>query len=120
MAMKLKFKRQAFQTMAVEAVTDCFAGQPVASGIKYRIDPGKESGDAQRVFDAVEEIAGFKNTQLAIGQPQLLKNIRDVQRQQNLPESDALVTSKICPVNLDSRWRRGPGRPTATSRRCSR
>lgn len=26
--MKLKFKKQAYQTSAVEAVADCFAGQP--------------------------------------------------------------------------------------------
>jgi hypothetical protein len=27
--MKLKFKKQAFQTDAVNAVADCFAGQPI-------------------------------------------------------------------------------------------
>ena len=27
--MKLKFKKQSYQTHAVEAVADCFAGQPV-------------------------------------------------------------------------------------------
>lgn len=36
--MKLKFKKQAH---AVEAVADCFAGQPNTNGIKYRIDPGR-------------------------------------------------------------------------------
>jgi hypothetical protein len=38
--MKLKFKHQDFQTLAVEAVVDCFNGQPNRSGITYRIDPG--------------------------------------------------------------------------------
>ena len=28
MKMKLKFKKQAYQTLAVEAVVDCFEGQP--------------------------------------------------------------------------------------------
>lgn len=37
--MKLKFKTQASQTRAVEALADCFAGQPFSS-IRYRIDPG--------------------------------------------------------------------------------
>ena len=39
--MKLKFKKQAYQTNAVEAVVDCFAGQPPTSGIQYRVDPGR-------------------------------------------------------------------------------
>ena len=39
--MKLKFKKQAFQTDAVNAVADCFAGQPKSDGVTYRIDPGK-------------------------------------------------------------------------------
>ena len=40
-AMKLKFKVQPYQTAAVDAVVDCFAGQPFSSGPTYRIDPGK-------------------------------------------------------------------------------
>ena len=41
--MKLKFKTQAYQTAAVQAVVDCFKGQPpaTAEAISYRIDPGK-------------------------------------------------------------------------------
>ena len=31
--MKLKFKQQAYQTVAVEAVVNCFAGQPHQTGI---------------------------------------------------------------------------------------
>ena len=31
--MKLKFKQQAYQTAAVEAVVNCFAGQPHQTGI---------------------------------------------------------------------------------------
>lgn len=39
--MKLKFKKQAYQTNAVDAVADCFAGQPKREGLNYRIDPGR-------------------------------------------------------------------------------
>ena len=44
--MKLKFKIQAYQTAAVQAVVDCFKGQPPSSSdaISYRIDPGKAMG----------------------------------------------------------------------------
>ena len=38
--MKLKFKVQPYQTAAVEAVRDCFKGQPPAAPVRYRIDPG--------------------------------------------------------------------------------
>ena len=38
--MKFKFKIQPYQTNAVEAVLDCFAGQPKSGGLRYRIDPG--------------------------------------------------------------------------------
>jgi len=31
--MKLKFKVQPYQTNAVDSVVDCFAGQPMVSGI---------------------------------------------------------------------------------------
>lgn len=33
--MKLKFKTQAYQTRAVEALADCFSGQPFSSSIRY-------------------------------------------------------------------------------------
>lgn len=54
--MKLKFKKQPFQTDAVNAVADCFAGQPKTEGVTYRIDPGKawqiyKSGRIQSSFD---------------------------------------------------------------------
>jgi type III restriction enzyme len=32
--MKLQFKKQAYQTAAVEAVADCFAGQPKSAGLR--------------------------------------------------------------------------------------
>ena len=41
--MKLKFKVQPYQTQAVTAVVDCFAGQPMSNGITYRIDPGRKA-----------------------------------------------------------------------------
>ena len=40
--MKLKFKVQPYQTNAVNDVVDCFEGQPMSSGLTYRIDPGSK------------------------------------------------------------------------------
>ena len=81
--MKLKFKVQPYQTNAVNDVVDCFAGQPVTSGLTYRIDPGSRAEAS-----AFEE--GFKNADLALTDAQILENIQKVRRRQNLPVSQRL------------------------------
>ncbi|SFA94583.1 type III restriction enzyme [Rhizobium sp. NFR07] len=101
--MKLKFKVQPYQTEAVNAVVDCFAGQPMSNGITYRIDPGRKAQTS-----AFEE--GFKNADLVLAEPQVLANIKDVQRRQNLPISDKLVASAGCRINLDIEMETGTGK----------
>jgi type III restriction enzyme len=109
MSMKIKFKKQIYQTNAVVAVADCFTGQPQGSGIKYRIDPGVDDSSAQKTL-AFEDLAGFKNADIAIPNAQILKNIQDVQRGQNLPVSSALVSNKVSPINLDIEMETGTGK----------
>ncbi len=107
--MKLKFKKQAYQTNAVEAVADCFAGQLPTSGIQYRVDPGRaKKGGQQSLLDE----SGFRNSEIALTLPQLLENIHTVQRHQNLPLSAALVNDKKtgCPINLDIEMETGTGK----------
>ena len=82
--MKLKFKVQDYQTNAVEAVTDCFAGQPKSTGISYRIDPGR--GRQMSAFDG----DGFRNADIALPPETVLDNINTVQKRQNLPVSTSL------------------------------
>lgn len=101
--MKLKFKVQPYQTNAVESVVDCFAGQPNVAGITYRIDPGRKAQ-----MSSFEE--GFKNADIALPDLQVLANIKDVQRRQNLPLSDALVSSAGCKFNLDTEMETGTGK----------
>ncbi|WP_424139907.1 type III restriction-modification system endonuclease [Roseomonas chloroacetimidivorans] len=101
--MKLKFKVQPYQTEAVKAVVDCFAGQPMSNGITYRIDPGRKVQTS-----AFEE--GFKNADLALTELQVLANVKDVQRRQNLPVSDKLVASAGCRINLDVEMETGTGK----------
>ena len=36
--MKLQFKTKAYQSRAVDAVIDCFDGQPYQNGLNYNID----------------------------------------------------------------------------------
>tara|TARA_R110000796_G_scaffold250869_1_gene381051 strand:+ start:6236 stop:9751 length:3516 start_codon:yes stop_codon:yes gene_type:complete len=109
--MKLKFKVQPYQTSAVESVVDCFAGQPNLGGITYRIDPGNAKRDSMGYrgqASALDE--GFKNADLALPELQVLNNVKDVQRRQNLPMSDALVTSAGCKFNLDIEMETGTGK----------
>ncbi|SDE55767.1 type III restriction-modification system endonuclease [Desulfuromonas thiophila] len=111
--MKLKFKVQPYQTKAVESVVDCFAGQVNTSGIAYRIDPGANKkliakGPTLPGMDI--EQTGFKNTDLQLTDAQLLTNIHAVQRRQNLPLSDKLVSSAGCKVNLDVEMETGTGK----------
>lgn len=107
--MKLKFKKQQYQTNAVESVADCFAGQPNSTGIKYRIDPGKVAAGVpqQRTIHGED---GFKNEDIALTQSALLENIHKVQQRQNLPLSAALVSNRVCPVNLDIEMETGTGK----------
>lgn len=108
--MKIKFKKQAFQIAAVEAVADCFAGQPLGGSLSYRVDPGRDEQAQQRKLQAVDEIEGFKNADIALPRPKLLENIQAVQRHQNLPVSESLVTTKVCDVNLDIEMETGTGK----------
>ena len=66
--MKLKFKKQPYQTDAVLAVVECLAGQPMGGGLKYRIDPGR-----------AEEVSGqFRSNLVADGfrNPGIQKKLR--------------------------------------------
>jgi len=107
--MKLKFKKQQYQTNAVESVADCFAGQPNNTGVKYRIDPGKMAAGVpqQQTFQGAD---GFKNEDIALTQSALLENIHKVQQRQNLPLSAALASNKVCQINLDVEMETGTGK----------
>ena len=111
--MKLKFKVQPYQTNAVDSVVDCFAGQVNSSGIAYRIDPGVNKkliakGPTLPGMDIDQ--TGFKNADLQLTEAQMLTNIHAVQRRQNLPLSDKLVSSAGCKINLDVEMETGTGK----------
>mgnify|MGYP001214788420 CR=1 FL=1 len=105
--MKLQFKVQPYQTEAVAAVVDVFAGQPYADGIRYRIDPGKDM--AQKLL----EDAGLRNAEIALTLPQLLKNVHEVQQARELPLSKDLkdpLRVSAAPLNLDIEMETGTGK----------
>ncbi len=118
--MKLKFKVQPYQTHAVDAFADCFAGQPKSSGVSYRVDPGAQPIEptAPQQIDLLgakapePTEAGFKNAELALSAAQLLGNVQGIQRRQNLPLSAALASDKHtgCTINLDVEMETGTGK----------
>lgn len=118
--MKLKFKVQPYQTHAVDAFADCFAGQPKSSGVSYRVDPGAKpvAPVAPQQIDLLgaktpePTEAGFRNAELVLNASQLLGNVQGVQRRQNLPLSAALASDKHtgCTINLDVEMETGTGK----------
>ncbi len=105
--MKLQFKVQQYQTEAVDAVVDVFAGQPYADGVKYRIDPGTDAA-----LSLVED-AGLRNAEIALTPPQLLANVHAVQRARGLTQSKDLkdpVKVSAAPINLDIEMETGTGK----------
>jgi len=100
--MKIIFKKQDYQTLAVEAVVDCFKGQPNTKGISYRVDPGtstKRDHQGQYQAGSFDSDPGFKNAELLLTQEQILENIQAVQRNQNLSQSQAINEFKTLKKN---------------------
>lgn len=107
--MKLKFKQQAFQTDAVKAVVDCFAGQPKGRGFKYAIDPGRAATGSPQALPGMES-EGFSNDNIALLPGILLDNLQRVQQRQNLTVSTELKKTTVSDVNLDIEMETGTGK----------
>jgi type III restriction enzyme len=99
--MKLQFKEQDFQVQAVKAVVDCFEGQPLKTN-RFTLERSKElikkakeaaKGLGSLGFEIEEEI-GYRNSSIKILEPQLLKNIQEVQKNNDLHESQQLERPK--------------------------
>jgi len=105
--MKLQFKKQSYQTNAVNAVVDCFIGQPNTSGVQYRVDPGRVQ-QGQQGINYEDQSAGFKNADILVD---VLENIQKVQQQQNLNISQELTQHRSpCNINLSVEMETGTGK----------
>ena len=107
--MKLQFKKQTYQTNAVNAVVDCFRGQPNESGVQYQVDPGI-AAQGQQGMNFNDQSAGFKNANVA-SEVLVLENIQKVQQQQNLNVSQELIQHRSpCKINLSVEMETGTGK----------
>lgn len=99
--MKLQFKEQDFQLKAVKAVVDCFEGQPLKTN-RFTLERSKEimrkakmAATGASTFDFnIEEEIGYRNSGIQILEPQVLKNIQEVQKENDLHQSQQIERPK--------------------------
>ena len=130
--MEIRFKTLGYQKDSVQAIVDCFKGQPRSEGHRYMIDQG--AAKAKKVtaqVDMLEETldlqggkakkviadVGFENAHIFDLQA-VLKNIQDVQASSGLQRSSQLITDDNgkgknltkSPLNLDIEMETGTGK----------
>ncbi|TQR71203.1 DEAD/DEAH box helicase [Acinetobacter sp. RF15A] len=130
--MEIRFKTLDYQKDSVQAIVDCFKGQPRSEGHRYMIDQGAakvkkataqvdmleetldlEGGKAKKVIADV----GFENAHIFDLQA-VLKNIQEVQAAGGLQRSSQLITDDNgkgknltkSPLNLDIEMETGTGK----------
>jgi type III restriction enzyme len=100
--MKLQFKEQDFQINAVQAVVDCFEGQTLKTN-RFTLERSKElirkakqaaAGDTQTTAFDIEEEIGYRNSAIQLMETQMLKNIQEVQKKNDLHESQQIERPK--------------------------
>ena len=118
--MKFNFKIQQYQTDAVEAVVQVFAGQGYHDKIRYIRDLGKRrsdpvyqtmlagSGEDPELADPLND-TGYKNEAVALTDEQLFANIQKIQSQNNIKFSPELV-KELGRCSLDIEMETGTGK----------
>ncbi len=101
--MKLQFKEQQFQVNAVQAVIDCFEGQPLKTNTftleksKELLRRAKQASTKEMTLQLeseLDEAIGYRNSTIQITASQILKNINTVQQRNELLESEAIERPK--------------------------
>lgn len=103
---KRQFKSLDYQTAAVQAVADCFKGQPYADKRSYRFDKGRERQGQTNL----ELESGFRNADIALSPERILQNLREAQRNCGIfPPAEKLSSENNVP-NLDIEMETGTGK----------
>ena len=102
--MEFKFKIQDYQTEAVQAVVDVFKGQPYNNGLSYKRDMGK---GFVSLFE--EDSLGYGNNPVALDSSDLFSNIKTIQRNSNIPQSESL-SKELGACSLDIEMETGTGK----------
>lgn len=113
--MKLQFKKQQYQTDAVESTVDIFNGQPNQGLLDYKMDHGKmyviSNGKRIEQTDFVvnENDTGYKNGEIVLSEDELLKNIHQIQTQNNIHLSNEVI-KRLGACQLDIEMETGTGK----------
>lgn len=91
--MKLRFKHQKFQEDATNALCDVFAGQPNETR-KFLVDQGDDKSSTAALFS---NHTGWANPEIHLREDDILKNLRNVQKEHNIVPSNKLemLSSKV-------------------------
>lgn len=119
--MKIKFKEQRFQLDAVQAVVDCFAGQKLKTNrftlqrsadlikkAKQEAQKAVQSSFSEELFEDI----GYRNSTIRITPEQILNNIQEVQKKNDIilnRELDIVPRSKLG-LNLTIDMETGTGK----------
>lgn len=113
--MKLQFKKQQYQTDAVESTVEIFNGQPNQGLLDYKMDQGKvyviDNGKRIEQTDFVvnENDTGYKNGEIVLSEDELLKNIHQIQTQNNIHLSNEVI-KRLGACQLDIEMETGTGK----------
>jgi type III restriction enzyme len=108
--MKFKFKIQQYQTDAVNAIKQVFDGQPFLDNMKYTRDLGTQETSQHPSFDGFEkDDTGYENAKILLADEALLKNINEIQSENNIKLSDKLYR-QFGRVALDIEMETGTGK----------
>lgn len=118
--MKFNFKIQQYQTDAVDAVVRVFSGQRHYDRITYIRDLGKLQPAANQQMNLLtddefgealhlDDVTGYRNEQVELSDEQLLKNIQQLQNENNIKLSTSLVKN-LGRCSLDIEMETGTGK----------
>ena len=118
--MKFNFKIQQYQTDAVQAVIDVFAGQGYSDKLSYIRDIGKQKANQQMtiipageddsidIYDPMDD-TGYKNEVVELSDDQLLNNIHKIQSENNIKLQKSL-NKDLGRCSLDIEMETGTGK----------
>lgn len=118
--MKFNFKIQQYQTDAVDAVVKVFKGQGYHDRVSYIRDLGKRTEPVQKQLSLtmqdeygetldLDDDTGYKNEMIELSDDQLLRNIQELQSQNNIKLSSSLVKD-LGRCSLDIEMETGTGK----------
>ena len=100
--MKLQFKHQAFQRDAARAVIEVFRGQPLQDAFAYSTFLAKDKLQLQ--------LHGFRNHEIELSDEELTRNIREVQRGQDLKPIEHVLRDDNGTLALSIEMETGTGK----------